>query len=474
MSSPTSLERPRLRPLAARTTALFALSAPLTTLAVNTAHVSNCTDMLSPMPGSLRAEVLAANSGDTVLIDQLPAACNSTITLRTGAITLTNPFVTISGPAGSRVTISGKYNGIPEQDRIISSSSYLTLENLNIVGGSPYSSNTLSTLRGGCISVAGGLRLKNSTVALCTAGGNGADVLGGGVYVNGDAYMRYVSILDNTAGGPAPHRSAGGGVFVTGTLTMSYSTVSGNAVDPSGTTGSHVGGGLYVQYRADIIRSTISGNTSGGNVGGIEVEANGGRLVLSDSTVAYNHAPNGSVGGILAAADVYLTNSTIAFNTAATAPASTGTGRFAPGLTVSGLGQSLTAQLFNSLLSHNSYGATQYDFSVLHDSTTTVTVSGTGNLIHVTSVAMPAGNPLIGACPLLGRLRDNGGTTLTQALLSHSPGIDAGTNAQAYGTSDQRGPPYTRISPSIGTVDIGAYEVQQDDIVFNASFEGCP
>jgi len=87
---------------------------------------------------------------------------------------------------------------------------------------------------------------------------------------------------------------------------------------------------------------------------------------------------------------------------------------------------------------------------------------------------MPAGNPLIGACPLLGRLRNNGGSTLTQALLSRSPGIDAGTNNQMDGNTDQRGSPYARISPSTGTVDIGAYEVQQNDIVFNASFEGCP
>jgi hypothetical protein len=72
---------------------------------------------------------------------------------------------------------------------------------------------------------------------------------------------------------------------------------------------------------------------------------------------------------------------------------------------------------------------------------------------------------------LLGPLRDNGGPTKTHALMSHSPAIDTG-NALATGLSiyDQRVLP--RLS---GTkVDMGAYEVQQGDIIFNNGHEGCP
>src|SRR5262249_5119416 len=59
--------------------------------------------------------------------------------------------------------------------------------------------------------------------------------------------------------------------------------------------------------------------------------------------------------------------------------------------------------------------------------------------------------------PRLGPLQDNGGPTLTCALLPGSPAIDAGNNA--YATDfDQRGPGYPRIVG--GTIDIGAFEVQ--------------
>src|SRR5439155_18199838 len=59
--------------------------------------------------------------------------------------------------------------------------------------------------------------------------------------------------------------------------------------------------------------------------------------------------------------------------------------------------------------------------------------------------------------PKLGPLQNNGGPTLTMALLPGSPAIDAGdnTNAPPY---DQRGPGFPRIVN--GKIDIGAFEVQ--------------
>jgi hypothetical protein len=59
--------------------------------------------------------------------------------------------------------------------------------------------------------------------------------------------------------------------------------------------------------------------------------------------------------------------------------------------------------------------------------------------------------------PMLGPLADNGGPTLTHALLPGSPAIDAGNNA--YATDfDQRGPGFPRIVN--GIIDIGAFEFQ--------------
>jgi hypothetical protein len=58
-----------------------------------------------------------------------------------------------------------------------------------------------------------------------------------------------------------------------------------------------------------------------------------------------------------------------------------------------------------------------------------------------------------GVDPMLGPLADNGGATLTHALLAGSPAINAGDNSGCPAT-DQRG-----VSrPQQGTCDIGAYE----------------
>jgi hypothetical protein len=74
------------------------------------------------------------------------------------------------------------------------------------------------------------------------------------------------------------------------------------------------------------------------------------------------------------------------------------------------------------------------------------------------------GGPINGAIdPLLGPLADNGGPTLTHALLPGSPAINAGDPAAMPGEGgvpvhDQRGAPFTRVYG--GRIDIGAVESQ--------------
>ena len=61
--------------------------------------------------------------------------------------------------------------------------------------------------------------------------------------------------------------------------------------------------------------------------------------------------------------------------------------------------------------------------------------------------------------PMLGPLQNNGGPTLTHALLPGSPAIDAGDpNFTPPPDYDQRGPGFVRVFN--GRIDVGSFEVQ--------------
>lgn len=75
-------------------------------------------------------------------------------------------------------------------------------------------------------------------------------------------------------------------------------------------------------------------------------------------------------------------------------------------------------------------------------------------------------NFLSGADPKLGPLADNGGPTLTMALLPGSPAIDAGSAVGAPAT-DQRGVP----RPQGAGVDIGAFECLSSPIFMDATIQ---
>jgi hypothetical protein len=216
-----------------------------------------------------------------------------------------------------------------------------------------------------------------------------------------------------------------------------------------------------------ISNSTISGNSSSGDFGGLCARPFIFELLnVLNSTISGNVAA-GFVGGMYSSDQTSVVNSTIAFNTAGAGSPSSGVYR-APGLHINYTGP-FQATLASSLIANNTYGvaAKENDFSLAG---TPLSDASVNNLIRLTTATLPSTN-LENACPLLGPLRNNGGPTLTHALLSHSPGIDAGNNNNGF-EYDQRGPSYARVSGS--ATDVGAYEVQQGDIVFDASFDGCP
>ena len=230
--------------------------------------------------------------------------------------------------------------------------------------------------------------------------------------------------------------SLGGGVFNLGTLTLSNSIVSGNSSDFFG--GGISGGTVNMRH------STLSGN-SAPTAGGI----GGSTLNLSNSTISGNTALSGNGGGIVAG-NVTLTSSTITGNSAS----SSGGGIFID--TPSGG----TARARNTIIALNtavsggpdvSGPLTSENFNLIGNSSgATITPAQFSDQLGT------AGSPIN---PMLGPLQNNGGTTLTCALLAGSTAIDKGHSS---GTpADQRG--FTRpvgnpmVSDGDGS-DIGAFE----------------
>jgi hypothetical protein len=274
--------------------------------------------------------------------------------------------------------------------------------------------------------------------------------------------------------------SGGAGVLNAGILTISNSIISGNTASLGGT-----GGGISNSGTLTVTNSTVSKNSAGIG-GGI---ANGGTLTISDSTIAGNVADISLAGGIINNGTTTVTNSSITGNSA-----SVGAGIY--NLSTSG---SLTVT--NSTLAGNTAasqgGGVFNNLGALAVSNSTIAANSAGfsgggiyfssamaarNTIIATNTAPGGpdvygklgsqgynliGNPqdmtgwvdtdLLHVDPLLGPLQDNGGPTLTMALLDGSPAIDAGDNTGAPDW-DQRGEGFPRIVNDI--IDIGAFEVQ--------------
>jgi uncharacterized repeat protein (TIGR01451 family) len=259
----------------------------------------------------------------------------------------------------------------------------------------------------------------------------------------------------------------GSGIGLNGTATISNSVISDNIA-------SWAGGGIRCDGNLVVIRSTICGNTTGSYGGGIY--ANRG-LQIADSTVCSNTASLG--GGIYVGAATSLTNATVSGNSANEhgggiavggglvhinnvtftgnrADADSDGSGDAGGIYVT---PGYAVYAANSIIAGNfdSSSGTQYA-----DCSGTLLSSQGHNLIQDTSGCFIGGvttGNLAGVNPLVGPLQDNGGPTLTHALLAHSPAIDA---ANPAGCTDQMGNPLLtdqRGRSRLGRCDMGAYEV---------------
>jgi hypothetical protein len=226
------------------------------------------------------------------------------------------------------------------------------------------------------------------------------------------------------------------------------------------------GGGIHAD-RANLTRSTVSGNISTGAGGGIS----GNTVTLTNSTVSGNIAEM-EAGGI-SANTATLSNSTLSGNTAGLQGggiwavegtllnctvveniALTGGGLFHE------LGGAFNIRSSIVALNMSRQGGSNPDVSGIFASQGRNLIGdGTGSTGFSAGLSDLLGSTLDPIDPLLGPLDANGGPTMTHSLLAGSPAIDKGDNVNLPPT-DQRGLPRRKDGNGDGVarVDIGAFE----------------
>jgi len=456
-----AIERWR-KPLANCVAAGLALSAPAAfACSGGKCVVTSCLDDGSA--GTLRSQIAVANEGD--IVDASALKCgNSVISLRLGQIAIVRNNLTIQGPSATALTVDGKLN---KTDGMLhhTGTGTLTIKDITLsrgynestTGGNPY---------GGCVFSKGHVDLEYAHVSQCRVSSNSGIPIGGGIYAHNGLTANHSGLYGNSAHTDTGEAAQGAGAWIIGDANISFSTISGNiATGKAGAAG--LAGGLLVSTASGAItisNSTIADNQSDGSAGAMLAATGSSTVTLQNSTISDNLAGHGAAGVTIDAATVNVYNSTIVLNVASIA----GAANVASGLTL--LSDVTKATLWSNLIAGNSYGPASDQLDFAADAKTTML--GGSNLIRTAVVGSPLPPPhaLSSACPLLGPLRNNGGPTWTHALLSHSPGIDQGSNPMIFG-GDQRGPTYTRVSGS--AADIGAYEVNQADVIFNSGFDGC-
>jgi hypothetical protein len=328
-----------------------------------------------------------------------------------------------------------------------------------------------------------------------TATDPGDTARGGAIHNSGTATLDLCTLTDNSANGGSSALSnagfsggegSGGAVFNEGTLTTDRTTLCGNtAAGGDGALGWPMPSAFTVGQGGDALgaaicnvgslwatRSTLASNVVTGGNGG-----NGGVQLIIDSSIKGGSGGNGGsgLGGALRNSGVAsLVNCTIASNTGSGGPGGWGQINLLPWPLVgfagpggdggdggSGFGGvDGTCNLINCTVAWNQGNAGAAGTAGAGNPNGTSGTSGSGwggttcgllvNTLIVSNT--PAGGDTF-TDPKLGPLADNGGPTLTMALLPGSPAIDAGNTSLAPAT-DQRG--FSR--PAGRAADIGAFE----------------
>lgn len=449
-----SVRRRVVRPGQSRTESLE-LRILLTTFTV--------TSLADSGSGSLRQAILDANSaaGDDEIIFQ--SGLNGTISLSSGQMTISETVeITGHGAANSIIDAQGGSRIFEITSGIVSLNG-LTLQNGRTAGNNVnYADNTnnggaIKSLSSGTLTISGSTLSGNATL------GGGAH--GGAIFSDTGAIVISESVLSgNRTTGDG---SYGGGLFCrSGEVTITRSTLSGNLTEGA----SSDGGAIFVANGAvSINQSTLAGNsTTDVFADGGAVFARNNSVVLSQSTISGNSVQgNGSQGGAIFSGygTVTASQSTLTLNSST---------QNAGGI----FSNSGSISIRNSIVAGNTDNGTAPDVQRSMNVGDTLSVVSSligrnnGTALTTTGLVNPDVNgnwiggdtPGAAIAPMLAALANNGGSTLTHALLENSPAFNAGSSLLAVDildndvplTTDQRGAGFNRIQ--FGRPDMGAFE----------------
>jgi hypothetical protein len=264
-------------------------------------------------PGSLRAEIAAANSGDRIVFD--PRLNGQTITLTSGELAISQNL-SILGPGADQLTVSGNRAG--RVFDLTGSGRAVKIAGLTIADG-------LATQGGGIDNGADNLTLSDVKLANDQAvGGAGSDAQGGGVFNGAAATLRATDSVfanDVARGGDGLSGGAGngfgGGLFNQGIATLTGTLFSANEAIGGGSPGAGgngFGGGIMndtaggVGGTLTVLGGNFLGNQGFGGWHGtlanplVQVESAGNgaailnqaALVVRDSNFIDNHVTGGA------------------------------------------------------------------------------------------------------------------------------------------------------------------------------------
>jgi len=414
-------------------------------------------------------------------------ACDGTITL---ANTISNSVNTVLNGTGHQITISGN---TAVRVFYVNTGTSLTLSNLTIANG--YSTE------GGAI-----FNLGTNVIDNCTFRQNSAttftaysSAVGGAICNLGNITISHSTFTNNSAfGGPFGEAGNGGAIYTSGFLGLQRSVIALNVTTggyglpgitgsvwgfwPYGVVGQPGGNGgiggngsgaIFNSGTAILVNDTVAFNQSFGGTGG--TGGDGGPTILTNYFGSFsngnggNGGPGGSASGGICdtSGNLRMTNCTVAFNSSVAGAGgpggNCGSGNGSPGSpgssgingAATGGVTMLSCVFANTLLASN---------TPVNGSGTVV--DGNCNLSSDASVAFTGTGSRTNVNPMLGPLANNGGPTLTMALLPGSPAIDAASAAGAPAT-DQRGV----ARPQGPGVDIGAFEYQYLPVFTGAKFQ---